>query len=70
MNKRGHYRGQSLIDLTCSPDELPAEPAHVIREPRRPPHEAGCFCVECHNAGVRYADYLAQKSMNDWWEGS
>jgi hypothetical protein len=69
MNKT-RYRGQSLISWDCSPAELPQEPAAVLAEPRKPPHPAGCWCVECNNAGVQYADYLKAKSAQDWWEGS
>lgn len=66
MNKRGN--SSNLIDLTA---EVPGtETPRSAPEPKPPPHPAGCWCVECHNAGVRYADYLAAKSAQDWWEGA
>jgi len=28
-------------------------------------HSDGCLCVECHNAGLRYGDWLKQKRLDD-----
>ena len=59
----------NLVDLSDSA-VLPPQPAVVLAEPRKPPHEAGCACIECWDAGLRYAEYLQAKSAQDWWEGS
>jgi hypothetical protein len=29
------------------------------------PHPRGCWCVECWNAGVRYADYAKAKRLRE-----
>jgi hypothetical protein len=70
MNRKGHYRGQPLIDLTCDPKDLPPEPLSptggpLLPEPRRPPHEAGCWCVACWQAGLAYGEYLKAKNL-EW----
>jgi len=63
---KGHYRHELAISFDCQASDIPVDqtpPTPV--EPRRPPHEAGCWCVRCHNAGLQYADYLQQKRMNE-----
>jgi hypothetical protein len=64
MNKT-RYRGQSLISWDCSPAELPQEPAPVLAEPRKPPHAAGCWCIECWQAGLDSSEYLKAKRIFD-----
>ena len=39
---------------------LPNAPEH-----RAPRHPARCDCMECWNAGQRYAEYLEQKRLED-----
>lgn len=38
----------------------PLEPNAVER---RPLHKAGCACIECWNAGLRYGEYLKAKGL-------
>ena len=70
MNRKGHYRGQPLVDLYTPRDPLPLEPLLISEgpeppPPRRAPHEAGCWCVECWNAGLRYGEWLKAKNL-EW----
>lgn len=62
---RGHYRHETPLDLNAPLPAGIAGEAPVPREPRRPPHEAGCWCVECWNAGLQYADYLQAKRLEE-----
>lgn len=59
------YRHEAPIDLRAPlPKEpLGEKPAHTQR-----PKACNCGdidCLECWNAGVRYADYLQQKRMEE-----
>jgi hypothetical protein len=63
LNKPTHYRGQSLIDLTCSPAELPAQPALVPREPRPVYHGDECSCITCCDLRASVDIYLKQRKL-------
>jgi len=39
----------------------PLEPERI----RRSRHAAGCNCIDCWNAGLRYGEYLKQKRLNE-----
>jgi hypothetical protein len=62
MNKT-RYRGQSLIDLTCSPAELPQEPARVPLEPRAKYHGDDCPCEGCCDIRASVDIYLRQREL-------
>lgn len=59
---------RNLLDLT---KPLPASVLGEgpllpnVQEHRAPRHPDGCECTDCWNAGVRFADYLHQKRMNE-----
>lgn len=60
----------NLVDLHCDPAKLPPEPLLIsegplVPPPRPAPHEAGCWCVECWNAGLRFGEYLRAKRL-EW----
>jgi hypothetical protein len=37
----------------------------VPPEARRPAHVQGCACMDCWNAGQRYADYLKARRLSE-----
>ena len=53
----------NLLDLTAPAPGV--EPPRAPVEPRRPPHEAGCGCIECWNAGIEYSIYLQNKRLQE-----
>lgn len=59
------------VPLTATEEALlkelhaPQPPGPTIPPARSLAHPGGCWCVECHNAGQRYADYLHAKRMNE-----
>jgi hypothetical protein len=62
---KGHYRHQSAVDLSAPlPAGIAGEPVPPV-EPRRPAHEAGCWCIECWNAGIEYGIYLQAKRLEE-----
>lgn len=59
-----------LLDLHTEPDPPLLEPLLISEGPeappsRRAPHEAGCWCVACWNAGLEYGEYLKAKGL-EW----
>lgn len=46
-------------------NHVPAAHTKEPVEPRRPPHEAGCWCVRCWASGLEYADYLQKKRLQE-----
>jgi hypothetical protein len=53
----------NLLDLSAP---APGESTPLLPiEPRRPPHEAGCWCSICWQAGLEYADYLQKKRLQE-----
>lgn len=61
--KHSHYRHEPAVDLSAPAPGV--EPPLAPVEPRRPPHEAGCFCLRCWSAGLEYADYLQKKRLQE-----
>lgn len=61
----------ALVDLHSDEAALAVEllsfpgAGPLLPEPRPQPHEHGCWCVRCHNAGGYYADYLHNKRMEE-----
>lgn len=53
----------NLLDLSAPAPGV--EPPLAPVEPRRPPHEAGCFCNTCFNAGIEYGIYLQNKRLEE-----
>lgn len=53
----------NLLDLTAPVPGV--EPPRAPVEPRRPTHEAGCWCSICWQAGLEYADYLQAKRLQE-----
>lgn len=51
--------GRNFIDV----ETVEVEPAI----PRPPQHSCGGLgCLDCWNKGVRYADYLKQRGLENW----
>jgi len=63
---RGHYRHEPAISFDCQASDIPVDqtPPPLVA-PRRPPHEAGCGCIECWNAGIEYSIYLQNKRLQE-----
>lgn len=56
-------RIRNLLDLDAPiPEQTFLKPPAA---PRIAPHEAGCWCVSCWNAGLRYGEWLEQKRLED-----
>lgn len=53
----------NLLDLTAPAPGV--EPPRAPVEPRRPPHEAGCWCQICWSCGLEYGLYLQAKRLRD-----
>jgi len=57
---------------TWVPEEAPAEPLPELAPLQAGPLEpekhrcSGRDCVECWNAGVRYADYMKARRLENW----
>jgi hypothetical protein len=56
---------QRIRNLLDQGPAVTLPPTEVGPIPKISRHSDGCECVECHNAGVRYGDYLKQKQLNE-----
>jgi hypothetical protein len=72
LSKRGHYKGQSLVDLVMPLTDYDKSVMAKVQgkdpplpEPRPSPHAPGCWCVRCWDAGMQYAHYLEQKRSQE-----
>lgn len=61
MGRKGHYKHQPLVDLTCSASDLPPAPAVPVYEPRPVYHGDGCDCESCCDIRTAMDVYLSAR---------
>ena len=62
---KARYKHEPLVDLSAPLPECAKSKPLPEPEPRPSPHEPGCWCLRCWNAGIEYGVYLHNKRMEE-----
>jgi hypothetical protein len=62
---KGRYRHEIPLDLHAALPECAKGTQLEPALPRPSPHEPGCWCLICWNAGIEYGIYLHNKRMEE-----